>query len=58
MKYKKSWFIKQINLANKYNLPIVVHMRDAAQRHLNCLKTIRLIKAESCTASPHQVKWH
>ena len=26
---QKSLFIKQIDLANKYNLPIVVHMRDA-----------------------------
>ena len=35
---QKSWFIKQINLANKYNLPIVVHMRDAAQETLELLK--------------------
>lgn len=35
---QKKWFIDQINLANKYNLPIVVHMRDASQDTLDLLK--------------------
>jgi TatD DNase family protein len=33
-----SYFIKQINLANKYDLPIVVHSRDAAFDTLETLK--------------------
>lgn len=35
---QKKWFIDQINLANKYNLPIVIHMRDASQDTLDLLK--------------------
>lgn len=35
---QKEVFIKQILLANKYNLPIVVHTRDSIQDTLNILK--------------------
>lgn len=35
---QKEYFIKQIEMAKKYNLPIVVHSRDAAQDTYNILK--------------------
>lgn len=35
---QKEYFIKQIEIARKYNLPIVVHSRDAAQDTYNILK--------------------
>ena len=35
---QKQAFIKQISLANKYNLPIVIHTRDAVQDTLETLK--------------------
>lgn len=36
---QKELFIKQIELANKYNLPIVVHSRDAIQDTFDILKS-------------------
>ena len=38
---QKELFIKQIELANKYNLPIVVHSRDAIQDTFDILKEHR-----------------
>ncbi|MFV0380978.1 MAG: TatD family hydrolase [Breznakia sp.] len=35
---QKSLFIKQIQLANKYKLPILIHMRDATKDTLDILK--------------------
>ncbi len=35
---QKELFVKQINLANKYNLPIIVHMRDAIQDTYEVIK--------------------
>ena len=35
---QKRWFIEQIKLANKYNLPISIHCRDAYEDCLNILK--------------------
>ena len=35
---QKEMFIKQIKLANKYNLPIVIHTREAVQDTLDILK--------------------
>ena len=35
---QKQWFIKQIELANKHKLPIVIHMREASQDTLEVLK--------------------
>ena len=35
---QKELFIKQIKLANKYNLPVVVHSRDAIQDTFDILK--------------------
>lgn len=35
---QKEYFIKQIELANKYNLPISIHCRDAYEDCLNILK--------------------
>ncbi len=35
---QKRWFIAQIELANRFNLPIVVHMRDATQDTYDILK--------------------
>ena len=35
---QKEFFIKQIGLANKYNLPISIHCRDAYEDCLNILK--------------------
>ena len=37
-KVQKDYFIKQIELANKYNLPISIHCRDAYEDCLNILK--------------------
>ncbi len=37
-KKQKEYFIKQIELANKYKLPISIHSRDAIQDTLNILK--------------------
>lgn len=37
-KQQKEYFIKQIELANKYNLPISIHCRDAYEDCLNILK--------------------
>lgn len=36
---QREYFIKQIDLANKYNLPISIHCRDAYEECLNILKT-------------------
>ncbi len=36
--HQKEYFIKQIDLANKYNLPISIHCRDALEDCLNILK--------------------
>ena len=33
---QKEWFIKQISLADKYNLPIVIHSRDVDVPILFC----------------------
>ena len=35
---QKEWFIKQIKLANKYNLPIIIHSRDAMGDTVEVLK--------------------
>lgn len=37
--FQKEVFIKQIELANKYNLPIVIHTRDAVMDTLEILKS-------------------
>ena len=39
---QKELFIKQIELANKYNLPIVIHTRDAS------IDTIEILKTYEC----------
>ena len=39
---QKQYFIKQIELANKYNLPISIHCRDAYEDCLNILKEHRV----------------
>ena len=36
--HQREYFIKQIELANKYNLPISIHCRDAYEECLNILK--------------------
>ena len=36
--YQKRFFVEQIKLANKYNLPIIIHSRDAAQDTFEVLK--------------------
>jgi TatD DNase family protein len=41
---QKAVFIRQIELANKYEVPIIVHMRDAAQDTLEILANHRPIK--------------
>lgn len=38
---QKSAFIKQIELANKYNLPIVIHTREAIQDTLEIFKNVK-----------------
>lgn len=37
-KTQKKWFIYQIDLANKYNIPVCIHTRDAIQETYNILK--------------------
>ena len=39
VEWQKQAFIKQIELANKYDLPIVIHTRDAVSDTLEILKT-------------------
>ncbi len=41
---QKKTFIKQIELANKYNLPIVIHTRDASSDTIEILKENNVIK--------------
>lgn len=41
---QKKTFIKQIELANKYNLPIVIHTRDAFYDTIEILKQNKVIK--------------
>lgn len=41
---QKEYFIKQINLANKLNLPIVIHSRDAIEDTINILKNVEVKK--------------
>ena len=41
---QKEYFIKQIDLANKHNLPISIHCRDAYEDCLNILKEHRVNK--------------
>ena len=41
---QKAAFIRQIELANRYQLPIIVHMRDASQDTLEILKKHRPVK--------------
>ena len=36
--YQKRFFIEQLKLANKYNLPVVIHSRDAAKDTYDVLK--------------------
>lgn len=38
---QKEFFIRQIEIANKYNLPVIVHSRDAAQDTFDILKEHR-----------------
>ncbi len=35
---QKEWFIKQLELARKYEMPIIIHSRDAAQDTLEIMK--------------------
>lgn len=42
---QKRWFIEQIKLANKYNLPLSIHCRDAYEDCLNILKEYPANKA-------------
>lgn len=41
---QKHWFIKQIKLAKKHNLPIVIHCRDAYEDCYKILKTQKVIQ--------------
>jgi TatD DNase family protein len=41
---QKNVFIRQIELANKYNVPIIVHMRDSASDTLDILRKHRPVK--------------
>jgi TatD DNase family protein len=41
---QKTVFIRQIELANRYEVPIIVHMRDAAQDTLEILQKHRPVK--------------
>lgn len=41
---QKSIFIRQIDLANQYGVPIIVHMRDAAQDTLEILRNHKPVK--------------
>ena len=50
---QKELFIKQIELANKLDLPIVIHTRDAA------LDTIQILKEHpvKCKGIFHPLRW-
>ena len=45
---QKIFFIKQIKLANKHNLPIIIHVRDQKTKALNdCLKILKRYNKKS-----------
>lgn len=45
---QKELFIKQLNLAEKYNLPVIIHSRDAVQDVYNILKERNLKGSIHC----------
>lgn len=56
---QKKTFIKQIELANKYNLPIVIHTRDASSDTIEILKENNVIKKgvfHSCPLNRELIK--
>ena len=48
---QKELFIKQLDIANTYNLPIVVHSRDAIEDTYNILKNYNLKGSIHCFSS-------
>ena len=50
---QKEVFIKQIEIANKYNLPIVIHTRDAIMDTLTVLKENKVNKKGIFHCCPH-----
>jgi len=53
MEAQKQAFKKQIELANKYELPIVIHTRDAVMDTLEILKETTVIKTGIFHCCPH-----
>lgn len=56
---QKDYFVKQIEIANKYNLPISIHCRDAYEDCLNILKEHKVNKGgimHCYGGSPEMVK--
>ncbi|AGM26597.1 Mg-dependent DNase [Spiroplasma syrphidicola EA-1] len=41
---QKEWFIKQLHLAKKHDLPVAIHCRDAYEECLHILKTEKITK--------------
>jgi len=52
---QKELFIKQILLANKYNLPIVIHSRDAVKDTLDILKNYKSFGVIHCFSGSKEV---
>ena len=52
---QKELFIKQILLANKYNLPIVIHSRDAVKDTLDILKNYKSFGVIHCFSESKEV---
>lgn len=42
---QKFWFLAQWKLAEKYQLPLVIHTRDAREQTLRCMKNFDIYKA-------------
>ena len=52
---QKELFIKQIQLANKYNLPIVIHSRDAVKDTIDILKNYKSFGVIHCFSESKEV---
>ena len=55
LNFQKELFIKQIQLANKYNLPIVIHSRDAVKDTIDIIKNYKSFGVIHCFSESKEV---
>ena len=55
MEQQKSLFVRQLDIANKYNLPVVIHTRDAFLDTYNILKKYNLSAVIHCFSGSLEV---